>query len=352
MVTGAQGFAQAPAKVMTSTYPLAVTPLSTKDIALAKTSLRKAIKKQLMLGRISRALGGSIGVFVAFTLIGQLKKTVDSRTSSIPGDQQALSGNASTESANSQNSLPSSHKRNSKEGMHSRVIVRGYIDDPYRGEMLKQGSHEITWLPFKIGKALYESLPMLMAAYLFTATQQYLAQFTRLPEYQWFTAKYTSFDELYLRILMQAAILDWESSLLKDVKIGHLQNIPKSYSALSAEEITIFLKTTAVNNDHTIRSHEAAAAELTMLLQQLRLQYAHVIAFCGLKKNDATRNQLIYHYGVVLQESFNSLLTRIAYPSSQGLLYEIMLGINNQQQTLRSLMIATFPYEIERIGAD
>lgn len=348
MVTGAQGFAQqAPAKVMTSTYPLAVTPLSSKDIALAKTSLRKAIKKQLMLGRISRALGGSIGVFVAFTLIGQLKKTVDSRTSSIQGEQ-----NASTESANSQDSLPSSHQRNSKEVMHSRVIVRGFSDDPYVGEMLKQGSHEITWLPFKIGKALYESLPMLMAAYLFTATQQYLAQFTRLPEYQWFTAKYTSFDELYLRILMQAAILDWESSLLKDVKIGHLQNIPKSYSELSAEELTVFLKTAAVNNDHTIRSHEAAAAELTMLLQQLRLQYAHVIAFCGLKKNDATRNQLIYHYGVVLQESFNSLLTRMAYPSSPGLLYEIMLGINNQQQTLRSLMIATFPYEIERIGAD
>lgn len=324
---------------MTPAYAVAVNPLTHHDVTAAATVLRKDIRTQKMLGVVSSYLCYGLTATVLYSVLMERLRWAE-RT------QEAHQLVAHYQQQFPQAAMPALPQQPAVQQPAAAVGWGTYLGD----QATALGWNVIT-LPRAVGVSFFNALPMITAGLIFNAIQQYFARFMQGADYPWFMHNYTNFDELYLELLKRAAILDHESALLRMAKVGFLHTEPTRFSQLASEELAGYLKTVAVNNDHTTVAHAIAIEEMNIILRQMQLQYAYLLAFCQLQPIDSCYRTLMQQHGRRLIATFNELLRGVAYPDGQGLLHTVMMSINKQQEVTRSLMITTFPQEINRIRA-
>lgn len=337
-----------------SPYMLQVNPLIQRDILHAKVVLRQAIRKQHILNVAAQCFGYGASATMLYMLVmsyiesNQLATQLQQERANL---LEAQVGILTREVGRLQQhvQMPGA-PITAALGQPVQQSAQGFSLLPSLATLRSFGSSVIRF-PLTLGSHLVHSFPLLFASFAFNTVQQYVAQFAAAPDREWFVRHYTAFDEIYLSLLTKSAILDWESPLLREAKIGRLEDNPRYYSSLTAAELARYLKTIALESDHTVAAHEVTTIELNFLLHALQRQYAYCIAFCQLQQVDAVRKKLIQHHARTLMDSFNAWIPRLLQATSRGLLQEVMLGINKQQQVVRALMIATFPNETAHIVA-
>lgn len=304
-----------------------VQPLNDLSVYTAQLMLRKAVKKQEFVGTISKVATAGSMVLMFYMLSSDFfqanrqnkQQLLKSTEAVIQVLNQKVAGlNLTMEDFADIPSTPAVHY-----GWQSGALTT------------------ILRAPVSIGHMFLQQIPLLITGICSNAALNKLQQFTEEPGLQWFMNRYIDTDRLWLQIFETAVTIDFDSPLLENATLGHLQNRPEGLSGFSADALMSYLKTVSFTAD--IAERELSRQVLTDLVSRLRAQYALLIAFCQLQPMDAASTARVNHQAIILMNSFNGMVQIINNLHEKDLLQSLVVAVNKIQYSERSMIYDAFP---------
>ena len=305
-----------------------VQPLNDLSVYTAQLMLRKAIKKQELVGSISKVATAGSMLLMFYVLSSDFfqanrqnkEQLLKSTEAVIQAINQKVNGLNLTmdDFANLTQNTPS---------------VRYTWSSGALGIMLRA--------PISVGQMFLQQIPLLVAGICSNVALNKLQQFTEDPGLNWFMNRYIDTDRLWLQIFETAVTIDCDSPLLENASLGHLQNRPEGLSGFSADALMGYLKTVSFTAD--VAERELSGRVLSDLVSRLRAQYALLIAFCQLQPMDAASAARVNHQAIILMNSFNGMAQIINNLHEKDLLQSLVVAVNKIQYSERSMIYDAFP---------
>lgn len=300
-----------------------VQPLNDLSIYTAQLMLRKAIKKQELVGSISQ-----VATFGSMLLMVYAGSNVF-RSYQEQKQEYLQSAKNFIEYINSRVTLnPPLSVEQFLNAPQPIAPSRGWISGAISG---------ITYIPLMF----LQQMPLFLASMCANAALNKLEQFKETPSLNWFMNRYIDTDRLWLQIFETAVTIDCDSALLENASLGHLQNRPEGMSGFSADALMGYLKTVSFTAD--IAQRDLSRQILNDLVSRLRAQYALLIAFCQLQPMDATSSARVNHQAIILMNSFNGMAQIINNLHEKDLLQSLVIAVNKIQYSERSMIYDAFP---------
>lgn len=301
-----------------------VQPLTDLSIYTAQIMLCKAIKRQEIIGTVSKAATAGTMFLMMYALGNDYFKSSRVVREQFFKAQEVIL-----------------KVINAKLKPEERLTMEDVLQNPSAPQQRQGWVAGAFSLPLSLAQGIIHQAPLLIASIGANAILNKLQQYTEEPGFHWFIKRYVDTDRLWLQIFETAVTLDYDSALLQDAQLGHLQNRPEGLSGFSGKELIAYLKTISFTAD--VAQKELSCQVLSELVSRLRAQYALLIAFCQLQQMDASRAALVKHQAFILMNSFNGMAQIINNLHEKDLLQALVVAVNKIQYSERTMIYAAFP---------